>query len=55
MGNMVKGHDRVVSMHLLSVFGSVASIAGLMLAVIFRIKDKKSQKTKESNRQSAKG
>ena len=52
MGNLVKVNDRVVSMTLLSVFGSVASIVGLILAVVFRFRDRKNQKTKESNRQS---
>ncbi len=41
-------------MHLLTVFGSVASIVGLVLAIVFRIKDKRKYEMKESNRQ-AKG
>lgn len=39
-------------MIILTVLGSVASIAGLILAVIFRIKDSNNQKMKDSNRQS---
>lgn len=34
--------------------GSVASIVGLILAVVFRIQDRKNHKMKESNRPSAK-
>ncbi len=52
MGNLVRGNDRVVSMIILTVLGSVASIAGLILAVIFRIRDSKNQKMKDSNRPS---
>jgi hypothetical protein len=37
-------------MLLLTILGSVASIAGLILAIAFRIKDKNNHKTKESNR-----
>ena len=46
--------DRVIEMHLLTVLGSVASIAGLVLAIVFRIRDKRNHEMKESNRQ-AKG
>ena len=41
-------------MHLLTVLGSVASIVGLVLAIVFRIRDKRNHEMKESNRQ-AKG
>ncbi len=46
--------DRVIEMHLLTVLGFVASIAGLVLAIVFRIRDKRNHEMKESNRQ-AKG
>ncbi len=39
-------------MSLLTILGSVASIAGLILTLMFRAKDRKNQKMKESNRQS---
>lgn len=37
-------------MLLLTVLGSVASIAGVILAIVFRFKDKCNHKMKESNR-----
>ena len=52
MGNLVKGNNQVVSMTLLTVFGSVASIVGLILAIVFRIRDRNIQKMKDSNRHS---
>lgn len=52
MGNLQKGYNRVVSMDLLTVLGSLASIAGLILTIVLEIKHKKIQKTKESNRHS---
>lgn len=36
---------------ILTALGTAASVAGLILAVVFRIKDKKEHKMKESNRQ----
>jgi hypothetical protein len=39
-------------MHLLTVLGSVASIAGLVLAIVFRVRDKRNHEMKESNRHS---
>ena len=42
--------DRVIEMHLLTVLGSVASIVGLVLAIVFRIRDKRNHEMKESNR-----
>ncbi len=50
MGNLVRGKDRVVSMIILTVLGSVASIAGVILTLAFRAKDRKNQKMKESSR-----
>ncbi len=52
MGNLTKGYYRVVSMSLLTILGSIASIAGLVLTLVFRAKDRKNHKTKESNRHS---
>ena len=42
--------DRVIEMHLLTFLGSVASIVGLVLAIVFRIRDKRNHEMKESNR-----
>ena len=39
-------------MHLLTVLGSVASIAGLILAIVFRVRDNSNHEMKESNRPS---
>ncbi len=50
MRNLKKGYYQVVDMHLLTILGSVASIAGLVLAVVFRLSDRHDHKTKESNR-----
>ncbi len=50
MGNLTKGHYRVADVIILSVLGSVASIAGLVLAVVWRMRDSKNHKVKESNR-----
>ncbi len=38
-------------MYLWTVLGTLASIAGLILAIVFRIRDKHNRKMKESNRQ----
>ena len=54
MRNLKKGHYRVVDMHLLTILGSVASIAGLVLAVMFRLSDRHDHKNKRENRPSAK-
>ena len=37
-------------MHLLTVLGSVASIVGIVLAIVFRIRDIRNDEMKESNR-----
>ena len=50
MGNLTKGHYRVVSMNYLTILGSVASILGVILTLVFRAKDRKNHKTKESSR-----
>lgn len=41
-------------MLLLTVLGTVASVVGVILTIVFRVKDKNNHKMKESNRQ-AKG
>ena len=50
MGKSRERTDRVIEMYLLTVLGSVASIVGLVLAIVFRIKDKRNHEMKESNR-----
>lgn len=40
MRNLKKGHYRLVDMYLLTILGSVASIVGLVLAVVFRLSDR---------------
>ena len=50
MGNHQKGHDRVIVMLLLTVLGTVASVVGVILTIVFRVKDKNNHKMKESNR-----
>lgn len=52
MGNLKKGPLSSSSVIILTVLGSAASVAGLVLAIVFRIQDKKNHKMKESNRQS---
>lgn len=37
-------------MNILTVLGSIASIAGFILAIVFRIRDGKNHEMKESNR-----
>ena len=39
-------------MLLLTVLGTLASIVGVILTIVFRIKDKRNHKMKESNRPS---
>ncbi len=51
MGNLKKGSISSSQVNFLTVLGSIASVAGLILAVVFRIKDRRIHKTKESNRQ----
>lgn len=54
MGNLKKGLLSSNRVNILAVLGSVASIVGLILAIVFRIQDRKNHKMKESNRPSAK-
>lgn len=54
MGNLKKGLLSSSRVSILPVLGSLASIAGLILTIVFRIKDKSIHNAKESNRQ-AKG
>ena len=54
MGNLKKGPLSSSRVSILAVLGSVASIVGLFLAIVFRIRDKRNHKMKESNRPSAK-
>ena len=54
MGNLKKGSLSSNRVSILAVLGSVTSIVGLILAVVFRIQDRKNHKMKESNRPSAK-
>ena len=50
MGNL-KGRSLSSSrVNILTALGSIASIAGLILTMLFRIRDRKNHKTKESNR-----
>ena len=52
---MGKSRERSLSSSfvlLLTTLGSVASIVGLVLAIVFRIRDKNNHEMKESNRQS---
>ena len=37
-------------MYVWTVLGALASIMGVILAIVFRIRDKHNRKTKESNR-----
>ncbi len=46
MRNLKKGHHRLVDMHLLTILGSVASIVGLVLAVVFRLSARHDHKNK---------
>ena len=50
MGNLKKGSLSSNRVSILAVLGSVASIVGLILAIVFRIQDRKNHKMKESNR-----
>ena len=50
MGNLKEGSLSSSRVSILTVLGSLASIAGLILAVVFRIGDKKNHEMKESNR-----
>ncbi len=50
MGNLKKGSLSSSQVSLITVLGSIASVAGLVLAVVFRIQDRKNHKMKESNR-----
>lgn len=50
MGNLKKGSLSSSRVSILAVLGSIASIAGLVLAITFRIQDRRNHKTKESNR-----
>ncbi len=48
-----KSEERAISssrVNTLAILGSIASIVGLILAIVFRIQDKRNHKTKESNR-----
>ena len=51
MGNLKKGPLSSSEVIILSMLGSIASIAGLILTIIVVIRDKKKHRTKESNRQ----
>jgi hypothetical protein len=51
MGNLEERSLSSSSMLLWTILGALASIAGVILTVLFRIKDKLNHKTKESNRQ----
>ena len=46
------GYNNIENMFflLLTVLGTVASVTGVILAIVFRIKDKNNHKMKESNR-----
>ena len=53
MGNSEKG-SIIYFVILLTALGTVASVAGVILTIVFRIRDKRNHEIKESNRQ-AKG
>lgn len=50
MGNLKKGLVSSSRVSVLTVIGSVASVVGLILTIVFRIRDRIDHKTKESNR-----
>ena len=50
MGNLKKGSLSSNRVSILAVLGSVASIVGLIPAVVFRIQERKNHKMKERNR-----
>ena len=52
MGNLKKGRLYSSCMDLLAILGSIASIVGMILTIVYRIKDVRNHKTKKSNRQS---
>lgn len=56
MGNLKKGRLYRSCMDLLAILGSIASIVGTILTVVYRIMDVRSKKhrTKKSNRHLAK-
>ncbi len=51
MGNLKKGSISSSQVSILAVLGAIASVAGLILTIVFRIQDRRIHKTKESNRQ----
>lgn len=53
MGNLKKGSSSSSRVNILAVLGSVASIVGLSLTIVFRIQDRKKHEMKESNRHSS--
>ena len=50
MGNLKKGSLSSSRVNILTVLGSIASVAGLVFAIVCRIQDRDNHKTKESNR-----
>ncbi len=54
MGNLKERSLSSSSMLLWTILGTLASIAGVILTIVFRIKDKSNHKMKESNRHSLK-
>ena len=50
-GSLVRRNNSSSDMISINIIGSVASIVGLILAIVFRVQDIKGHKTKESNRQ----
>lgn len=50
MGNLKEGPLSSSEVIILSMLGSIASIAGLILTIIVMIREKKNHRTKESNR-----
>lgn len=52
MGKSNERIDRVIEMLLLTALGTLASIVGVILTIVFRIRDKRNHEMKESNRQS---